>query len=240
MTTEEPRKRVALVIDYQNVHNTARDVFDPDGPLHDSLIDPLKFAKEIERLKGEAGWPITVTHIEVYRGLPDESLPGHAYNTAQRDRWLQSVSTTVDLGSLGGGGISPAHIAPKKLPTMEVELRPLRYPKKWDDDKKKRVPDPQQRGVEKGVDVLVALAVVRLAQRQDIDTVILASQDTDLAPALEVVVDGSLGHVETVRWFDEDNEYTMGRLGTVWCTRMERKSYMNSRDTRDYSSVVTS
>ncbi len=37
--------RASFVIDYQNVHLTARDVFDPDGEAHDSLVDPVRLAK---------------------------------------------------------------------------------------------------------------------------------------------------------------------------------------------------
>ena len=36
--------RASVVIDYQNVHMTAHDVFDPRGELHESLIHPVQFA----------------------------------------------------------------------------------------------------------------------------------------------------------------------------------------------------
>lgn len=235
MTESPTKKRVALVIDYQNVHNTAHDVFNPEGELHDSLIDPLKFAQEIERLKNlNPDTPsATVTHIEVFRGLPHDSLPGHRYNTAQKDKWLQSVQPRSLIAA--NGSPSPALMSPKKLPTMKVTLRPLRYKRRYDETLQMSVPDIDSGGEEKGVDVLIALAVVRLAQQNDIDTVILASQDTDLIPALEEVVTRKLGHVETVRWFDKEDSYTFGRLGKVWVTYMERDSFLNSRDTRDYS-----
>lgn len=37
--------RTTFVLDYQNVHLTARDVFDPGGDAHESLIHPINFAK---------------------------------------------------------------------------------------------------------------------------------------------------------------------------------------------------
>lgn len=35
--------RASVVIDYQNVHLTARDVFDPHGDSHNSLVHPMLF-----------------------------------------------------------------------------------------------------------------------------------------------------------------------------------------------------
>lgn len=37
--------RTAVVVDYQNVHLTAHDVFDLRGDVHLSLIEPMQFAR---------------------------------------------------------------------------------------------------------------------------------------------------------------------------------------------------
>ncbi|MFT4123034.1 MAG: hypothetical protein QM635_04280 [Microbacteriaceae bacterium] len=37
--------KAVFVIDYQNVHLTAHDVFDPRGEVRDALIHPAQFAK---------------------------------------------------------------------------------------------------------------------------------------------------------------------------------------------------
>jgi len=56
---------------------------------------------------------------------------------------------------------------------------------------------------EKGVDVLCALAAVRAAQDSGIELVILASSDTDLAPALDEI--RRLGTAKRCSWrpYDE-------------------------------------
>ncbi|MGH3708836.1 MAG: hypothetical protein ACRDRQ_12215 [Pseudonocardiaceae bacterium] len=40
--------RVCVVLDYQNIHLTARDLFAPPGlPVHECLIHPLRFAEQV-------------------------------------------------------------------------------------------------------------------------------------------------------------------------------------------------
>ena len=55
---------------------------------------------------------------------------------------------------------------------------------------------------EKGVDVLCALATVREAQDAANDLVILASSDTDLAPAIDEVQRLGYAKIETFCWYD--------------------------------------
>ncbi len=57
--------------------------------------------------------------------------------------------------------------------------RPLRYPYRW--------PDVPAR--EKGVDVMLAIYFVGAAIEAHADTLIIASRDTDLLPAVEMAVD---------------------------------------------------
>lgn len=58
-------------------------------------------------------------------------------------------------------------------PRVTVYSRPLRYPHDW----------PSQRAKEKGVDVALAVDAVRCALKDEADTIIVASRDTDLLPA---------------------------------------------------------
>lgn len=70
------------------------------------------------------------------------------------------------------------------------------------------------------------------------DFVVLASRDTDLAPALDEANQLSGSKVEAVKWFDPDNRSTWGGIRTmtrVWTTNMERHHFMASLDPRDYS-----
>ena len=52
---------------------------------------------------------------------------------------------------------------------------------------------------EKGVDVMLAIYFVRAAIEAHADTLIIASRDTDLLPAVEMAVDFGKVQVETVR-----------------------------------------
>lgn len=56
-----------------------------------------------------------------------------------------------------------------------VFARPLRYPYDW----------PESPAEEKGVDVQIAIDMVAMATRGELDVAILVSTDTDLRPALE-------------------------------------------------------
>ncbi len=73
---------------------------------------------------------------------------------------------------------------------MLVIRRPLLYPADW----------PAVPASEKGIDVAIAVDMVRLAMEQAYDAAILVSSDTDLMPAIEAIIDLRLGHVEIAAW----------------------------------------
>lgn len=137
----------------------------------------------------------------------------------------------------------------------EVELRDLKYTfergangRPVMDINGKKV--PTGRPVEKGIDVLCALACVREAARSDIDLVILASRDTDLVPVLDEIHDlheadpDRFAGIETVSWFnararDEGNRSGGSLRPTaprrIWNTNLGRSCYEASLDRFDYS-----
>ena len=61
---------------------------------------------------------------------------------------------------------------------------------------------------EKGIDVLCALALVDLARSGRYDVVVLASRDTDLAPALDNAARTTRTKIEAVKWFDPADRRT--------------------------------
>lgn len=159
------RLKVGIVIDYQNVHMTGTDVFAPEKELHESLIDPVLFAKTVIQKKNNSNSAVyQLKRLEVYRGLPSPFLDpqGNARNIKQFEEWKKEASLN---------GISAAFTS-----------RPLKYRKVYRNNKYVSDPNKPQ---EKGVDVLCALAVVSMARSHLFDVVILASRDTDLGPALE-------------------------------------------------------
>ncbi len=162
--------RTAVIIDYQNLHLVAAKLFVPSKPLHECLVHPLNYAKQIILTRNlilkDGGPHATLSKVLVYRGMPSPSHDPKPYarNQAQKSEW-------------------------ERDPRVKVTLRPLKYKYEWTVDGRKAT---DSQGVpivsgkdEKGVDVLCALALVREAQDPDIELVILASQDTDLEPALD-------------------------------------------------------
>ena len=105
---------------------------------------------------------------------------------------------------------------------VEVHNRVLRYPKQW----------PDQKAKEKGVDVALAIALVRCALSQECGTIVLASRDTDLVPALEMAVELGSSQVEVTHWQGTSRLRLPGT--SMWCTTMTGADYLASKDPREY------
>ena len=79
---------------------------------------------------------------------------------------------------------------------------------------------------------------MRESQLQDVDLVILASQDTDLEPALDEAISLGTAKIETASWFDSRN-YRATReirpsVRRIWNTRLDANAFMASRDSSAY------
>ena len=226
--------RTSIIIDYQNAHLTARDVFEPRTERHECLIHPMQFARRaiVERnARQREGHPhAECTGVTVYRGL----------HHVDHD-WEQSRRCSDQATQWRADGAT-------------VELRDLKYRYEYGADGRpildingKKV--PRGRPEEKGIDVLCALACVREAARPDIDLVILASRDTDLVPALDEVYDfrgadpARYARIETVAWFNprwrEEGTRSYGNLRPteprrIWNTNLDRSCFEASLDRNDY------
>ncbi|MGH3851170.1 MAG: hypothetical protein ACRDRT_16015 [Pseudonocardiaceae bacterium] len=226
--------RASVVIDYQNLHMTAHDVFDPRGELHESLISPVNFAAraimERNARQREGMEDAVLGRTTVFRGRHhvDHHWEQHRRCNDQATQWRND------------GAI--------------VELRDLKYSYQLGGDRQpildvngKKI--PVGRPKEKGIDVLCALALVREAARTDVDVVILASRDTDLVPALDEVFDfrgadpGRYAKVETVAWFNrrfrEEDTVSGGALRPtsprrIWNTNLDRSCFEASIDRHQY------
>lgn len=223
-----PLLRVVVVMDYQNVHLTAHDLFIPDQPRWQALISPMRFARTaVDRRNSNQhdGHPHgQLAAVHAFRGLPhaDYEPDQHRRATAQADHWRRE------------GAI--------------VELRDLKYdyPRQADGRPATDIhgrKTPILPGREKGVDVLVALTCLRQAQRNDVDVVILASRDTDLVPVLDTLLDmrqedPATAKIETVSWYNRDHrnrgslQPSNGRR--VWNTNMDHACFEASLDPNDY------
>lgn len=226
--------RATIVIDYQNVHLTARDIFDPGGEPHLSLIHPVRFARRAMGERNERQKPgmphADVTRVLVYRGLPHVD-----HDWEQNRRCLDQATQWRNDGAA-------------------VELRDLKYNFQRGADSRpildvngKKVPVGRPR--EKGIDVLCALACVREAIDPEVDLVVLASRDTDLVPVLDEIYDfrshdpERYAKIETVSWFSpearKEGRYAGGSIRPtaprrVWNTNLDRSCYQASLDPTDY------
>lgn len=227
--------RASVVVDYQNVHLTARDVFNPRGERHESLIHPVQFARvaiQTRNAKQRAGHPhAELTRTIVFRGLHhvDHDWEQHRRCLAQATQW-RADGAIVELRDLK----YRYQYAADGRPVLDVNGKKL----------------PLGRPEEKGIDVLCALACVREAARPDVDLVVLASRDTDLIPALDEVDDlrgvdpDRYGRIETVSWFnssfEQEGARTFGSLRPtpprrIWNTNLDRSCYEASVDRHEYS-----
>jgi hypothetical protein len=80
-------ERVTVFIDYQNVHLTARGLYQPQGsPPQDSIVHPVRIG---ERIVANRRFPSDLHQVLVFRGRPN---PAHhpkptAANDAQTAAW---------------------------------------------------------------------------------------------------------------------------------------------------------
>lgn len=162
----------------------------------------------------------TVEKIDVFRGLPSVDIEPNAYarNLAQQQHWHEQREVTV-------------HHRP-----LQYEFHRDADGRKLRDGHGKLMATGEKR--EKGIDVLCALAMVRNTLDPGIDVVILASRDSDLAPALDECHNLKSAKVESCTWVDYDRRYTLGTLKTsakLWNTRMDRLNFEKSLDRNHYN-----
>lgn len=159
---------------------------------------------------------------EVFRGqpTPENDPEGYARSLAQKEQW-ESRDRRV-----------------------RVTLRPLKYEYERDEHGE-LVTDPSGRRivagppVEKGVDVLCALAAVRAAQDPSVDLVVIASSDTDLSPVIDEIRRLGTAKVETFCWWDEARRFgyrihPQDRSKPVWNTRLPERVFHACRDVTDH------
>lgn len=105
---------------------------------------------------------------------------------------------------------------------VKIHTRTLRYPHDW--------PDAPSR--EKGVDVMLAVTLMRASIERWADVLILASRDTDLLPALEAArdIDGSI--VEVAGWRPKSRLQIPGVR--MWATGLEADHFDQCVDPREY------
>jgi uncharacterized LabA/DUF88 family protein len=107
---------------------------------------------------------------------------------------------------------------------VEVIRRPLLYRYDW----------PITPASEKGIDVSLAVDLVRLGIAKVYDVAIVFSSDTDLMPAIETVVDFRLGHVEVANW-SGTNRLRFPGTQLPWCHSIDERTYRTIDDNTNYT-----
>ncbi|HEX6434524.1 MAG TPA: hypothetical protein VFZ87_09785, partial [Gemmatimonadales bacterium] len=193
--------------------------------LHDCLVDPLQFAEQLVRARNQAQHPghrhAVLSRVLVFRGQPSPEFDPDAYarNQAQKSHWERDSR-------------------------VQVTLRPLKYDIARN-DVGQRVLRPDGTATvtgkrEKGIDVLCAMALVREARREDTDLVILASDDSDLEPALDEALQLKAAKIETFSWYDPTQPWRRRQLRPaggrrLWHTRLSEPQFQACTDPTDYS-----
>jgi uncharacterized LabA/DUF88 family protein len=162
--------RVGFVIDYQNMHLTAHNLFTPNLSKQKSLLHPLLLSQSVllrrSHFLHQNLVQLNITQVRVFRGLPSNKQEPQRYaqNLSQKSEWSKDKRVSVEY--------------------LELKYRT-----------KQGLP-PQ----EKGIDVLTALNFVEMAQSGDFDLVILMTHDTDLQPALKMANLVSGVQIESAGW----------------------------------------
>ena len=161
---------VGFVIDYQNIHLTAHNLFTHNEPKQASLIHPLRLCENVLNRRSQffrnESKDLKIKEVRVFRGLPSNRQEPRRYaqNLSQESEWSKDARVRVEF--------------------LELKYRTAQG-----------LP-PQ----EKGIDVLTALNFVEMAQSGDFDLVILMTHDTDLQPALKMASRAKGVRIESAGW----------------------------------------
>ncbi|GAB4908096.1 hypothetical protein MAHJHV65_46010 [Mycobacterium avium subsp. hominissuis] len=110
---------------------------------------------------------------------------------------------------------------------VTVIRRNLMYPPQY----------PNLPATEKGIDVAIAVDMIRLAMVGDMDAAILFSSDKDLLPAVETLWDHPSTHVEVAAWTKAPRLRISGTQ-LPWCHTLSRADFDHVHDPFDYSAPV--
>lgn len=200
--------RVAVFIDYQNLYHGARRTFGGTRSESPSFghVDPVGLARLLVEL-GHAVDPGRVLQTtSVYRGEP-----GHRSRLKLRSAFGRQARRWRSDSSL-------------TVRTTALRYRRVEHPGGW-----------TWRAEEKGIDVLLAVDVVRGAYMDEFDAAVVASADTDLVPALEEALRAGK-RVETASWSGPETGFTALRVPghRIWSHHLSRGHFEQVQDTTDY------
>lgn len=200
--------RVAVFVDYQNVYMRARECFgDRYDPAPVGQILPLRTGVLLAGRGRSVDPDRQLTAVHAFRGEPSprHSPIGQAATQRQVAAW-------------------------RLQPLVTATTRPLHYHPIGRDHTGTTIFLAR----EKGIDVLIALALVLGAERDEFDVAILFSSDTDLVPAVEAVRD--IGkRCEVAAWRPPVGFGNGLRVSGVWCHWLDEADYRRVHDPLHYA-----
>lgn len=175
---------------------------------HYPNYDPIALAT---RICQDRGWHLA--QVRFYTGVPTPS---------QNEFWYRFW--TAKLGTLGHRGV---HVFSRNL---RSRMKTIKLP----DGKKLKVPVTE----EKGIDVRIAIDVMRMAHHQAYDVALIFSQDQDLsevADEIRVIAKEQNRWMKVASAFPKGNNTTRtpGIQKTDWIP-IDRETYDACLDPRDY------
>jgi len=196
-----------VFIDYQNVYMRAREAFAAHhAPAVEGQILPLRLGLLLTQRGRLVDPDRRLASVKIFRGEPSPrySPVGQAACQRQVEAWSRQAM-------------------------VEPVTRPIQYRIERRDAGRAIVS-----AREKGIDVLLALSIALGAERDDYDTAVLFSADTDLLPSLEHA--RSAGKVvEVAAWKPESGHHSRLRLEGMWCHHLDRRDYERVVDRTNYA-----
>lgn len=208
-------ERVVVFFDWQNIYKRAREAFGYDSsPAYKGQADPIDLAELlVERHAANLDADCELTQIRIYRGRPTQQHDARGYSAFQRQAARWSRSNRV-----------------------RARFNDLRYPDDWGDP---GCAAPR----EKGIDVALAVDLVSMAYKEEMDVAIVMSADYDLVPAIQEVVHRrrhrELGPLVSVAaWKSEHNGRPLRirlKSDPLWCHWLGEQDFWSVEDSTDYS-----
>jgi uncharacterized LabA/DUF88 family protein len=208
-------ERLCVFIDYQNAYMRARDAFGDSSTGNDftfGQIFPRRLGVLLRQRSEDAGKTRELTEVRVYRGEPDAQRSPSGQAACQRQVRFWNAQGLV------------------RAFTRSLDYRATA----WTDG----VPT-QWEIREKGIDVMIAVDLVRGALNDEYDVAILMSADTDLLPAAEAVVDARKW-IEFAAWRPDVGYASHLRLNgqPSWCHHLRRPDFEVLSDPADYTKPI--
>lgn len=208
MAGDTARLRVAVLLDWQNVYNGARAAFELHAGGH--IAGNVDAWRLALLLAG--GQDASGATRELHRAAIYRGKP----DQARDERTYRAFRAQTATWERAGGE------------RLDVCSRLLRYPPRTSSERPR----------EKGIDVWLAVDLVKHAMRHDVDRVVIFSTDTDLVPALEAAVEErGPEFTEVAAWAGQGSSAAMLRVPghRIVQHALRRDTYDRLHDRTDYN-----